>query len=220
MDETTRREIKIIELLKNKASAITENGRHPTNHQDGSDTKHPRERVSDVRTAVMDGANDTHMYDDGRSGGQLVTADFSKQLDPSYLPRVLPSASHHSNSPHSPVIQTQSPSFPPANPHISRSPHLYSHQSRGSISSALDGSSPSTEEESAQRLLDNWIHSANTVDGHFDTGSNGMWNPMMTLDGTNIPSAFGPAVENTAPMDGSDWRYWETLVEHIRSAGI
>jgi len=91
----------------------------------------------------------------------------------------------------------------------------------GSLGSPAGTSSPSGEEESsAQSLLDNWC---NTFAGGPVEGQTGI--PALSWGGADFSGWVGstaPSVGTETSLfnagDGSDWNYWETLVNQIKGA--
>jgi hypothetical protein len=207
VDETTRRELKTIEFLKNKASQVESRGEvlgrtHPSAMavdptSNGNGTEHPAHLLL----------------------GLQQSASLSSPSRPPFPPLVSHDALSTSNStPHT------SPSLAYSHAaHVAHSPtfHRLQQSSPGDYAQSPIGSgSPSADDESAaQSLLDHWC---NTV-------SNGP-----PIDGTTEAMSWGgpggadfsgwvgvaPSMPGTDPrlltgLDGSDWNYWEALVNQI-----
>ncbi|EIM88461.1 uncharacterized protein STEHIDRAFT_95677 [Stereum hirsutum FP-91666 SS1] len=198
MDETTRRELKIIEFLKMKASqAEEEAGTNGIPHENGSK---------------------------GPLGFSIGS--------PSY-----PSL-HVNTSTVSPRMAADVTS-PKAATFYQQQPAIQRIQQQSAPSEGHETSksgSPSMDDESgaAQNLLDAWYNSVSSgaVSGGPGVGGSGVdgvtglvglpWGGQgfgnSDLTGWFGPTATAPGVDPTAmPMlDGSDWNYWENLVNEIR----
>jgi hypothetical protein len=202
LDDTTRRELKIIEFLKAKVR--------------GNTGSHPQE--SHVRTPTME----AHLL--------LGLQHGSSRPGPSRQPS---SASMHGTGrPAYPTASSTSPSMGPTPGNGSPSPPLgyaampppsvptfgtpYAMPNMDPFSGLSPTSgSPSVDEESAaQSLLDHWCNTVNgaidglNTPGMSDAPSNIGWMPP-----TPAPNFVG---EQSYELDGSDWNYWEALVNQIR----
>ncbi|KAH7914171.1 fungal-specific transcription factor domain-containing protein [Hygrophoropsis aurantiaca] len=194
MDETTRRELKTIEFLKSRASQMAESM--------------PQSRNSvPIIDPQLAAASDT------RTQGPISS---SRQSYASLLATTSPVSASN-------VSPQVSPSMPfMMSPTFAQSPtiHRLQHPAEGSGSSA-GTNSPSGEEESAQSLLDHWCNTfsgGNVVDGPTSMPALSWGGP----GGADYPGWVGspaPAmgIDSTIGLDGSDWNYWETLVNQIKS---
>jgi len=204
LDETTRREVKIIEFLKNKSSQqSTPEQPSPSRANDGvRDKPHPDAQL-------------------------LLGLHRSSPRNPSLAPRI----------PNSPLSQMTaavpiSPLYPTPGEFPRTTPNSLSavQQLQQAESGSQSGSgSPSNEDEStAQTLLDQWCNvfsGGPTIDGT-TTGPALPWaTPGISdltgwLHGGTSPSLMGVDPNPIPDVDGSDWSYWESLVNQIRSGPV
>ena len=200
MDETTRRELKTIEFLKTKASQVD-------NQSSGSSRQ---SRTIDRDSNTTDTERQAYLP---LSPHQSMPASSPSKPLPSLLsiPEQLspsPSLSYAKSS-----HLTQSPTF-----------QRLQQSSQGDHASSPSGSgSPNAEDEpSAQSLLDHWCNTVSNAP--IDAATGGMiWGGPGGAD-------FAGWVGNTKPiagadrldprlvtgLDGSDWTYWEALVNQIQ----
>lgn len=200
MDDITRREIKIIEFLKNKSSQSAGTPGSP----------------ADQKMSV--------------DGGGFRSNAAQRAMVPRPPPPAVPPAFSTSSSFASVAsvpLSSPGPSFAP----LSRPSPIQAvrqlQQSEMSTHSGSGSGSPQGEDETAQSLLDQWcnIFSGGPAvdDQPGGTGlpwaTPGLGDPNGWL-GTN--QVTSPLVGNeTLPnVDGSDWSYWETLVNQIRSGTV
>ncbi|KXN89634.1 hypothetical protein AN958_05501 [Leucoagaricus sp. SymC.cos] len=114
----------------------------------------------------------------------------------------------------------QSPSLPTPN-HVAQSPTFQRLQTHDYANSPTNSSSPHGDDEStAQSLLDHWVNTVSNAPIDASTGG-------MSWDGTGgeFPAWLGSTNTTAAPdirlltgLDGSDWNYWENLVNQIQRA--
>jgi hypothetical protein len=113
-----------------------------------------------------------------------------------------------------------SPSLPTPS-HVTQSPTFQRLQSHEYAGSPTTSNSPHGDDEStAQSLLDHWCNTVSNAPIDVSTGA-------MSWDGTGgeFPPWLGSTNTTVAPdlrlltgLDGSDWNYWETLVNQIQRA--
>ncbi|TFK89818.1 hypothetical protein K466DRAFT_544538 [Polyporus arcularius HHB13444] len=201
MDDITRREIKIIEFLKNKHSQSA-----------GSP-----EGLGDQQMTV-----DSPGYAPAASGSRLIAP---RPPHASHIPNLQNGSSFASvasvplSSPRQTFAQFSHPS-----------PVQQVRQLQQAESASQSGSgtgSPQGEDETAQSLLDQWC---NIFSGGpaVDDQPGGTGLPWATPGLADLNGWLG-AGQTTSPVmgtdalpsvDGSDWSYWETLVNQIRSGPI
>ncbi|KAL4081906.1 fungal-specific transcription factor domain-containing protein [Scleroderma yunnanense] len=198
MDETTRRELKIIEFLKSRALQLAEST--PETADSGSPPTIDPQLASSLmlsKTSVVQPAYPSPLTATAGTGA-------SPQL----------SSSHP--YPGSPFAQS---------PAIQRLQQ--SGTSDGTLGSPAGSGSPSGEDEStAQSLLDHWCSTFN--DGAMDgpTGMPALsWGGPGGADFTGWVGVGANATGATDPslipsINGSDWMYWETLVSQIKAGPI
>lgn len=193
MDETTRRELKTIEFLRSKAPQAENRGQQSTiavDHQPSTNGEHQAHLLLGLQQAVTS------------------------------PPRPFPSLLNISTS----DPQMQSPPLPYANAgHINQSPTFQRlQQAQSEYANSPTGSgSPNTEEESAaQSLLDHWCNTVSNAP--IDATTGGMvWGGPGSADFSGWAGAAATQpVGITDPrllngLDGSDWSYWEALVNQI-----
>ena len=208
MDETTRRELKTIEFLKSKASQV-EGTRDGSNQSQGT-------------AATPDSHESGHPVDAQLLLGlQQSNPQTSSTLPPAHLTF---SSLIMDNSPSRTTSSSHtSPPLPYAanivqSPTIQRLQH--DAQGEGYANSPIGSGSPNTDDESAaQSLLDYWCNTVSTTDGF--TGATGLSWGGTSNDfsgfGSPNPPLIGTEPSLTNGLDGSDWTYWETLVNQIRA---
>ena len=189
MDETTRRELKTIEFLRNKASQVE------------SQVQQPRGNGS------LDVSSDAHLLLGLHQGVQSTPPS---RPFPSLFN--LSTADLHSRSPPIPYVGplSQSPTF-----------HRLQHVSQGEhMTSPTASASPSADEESAaQSLLDHWCDTINNAPPDAAMASLVWGGP----GGADFPGWVGSTQPTPSPdprllngPEGSDWNYWEALVNQIQ----
>ncbi|KII95134.1 hypothetical protein PLICRDRAFT_33967 [Plicaturopsis crispa FD-325 SS-3] len=213
MDETTRRELKTIEFLKNRAEDVRKTHDTPSPNIDHALVGNG----PPVDAQLLLGLQQSTRMSNGH--GPLRTSFPSLTLGKS--------ASGSGTSPHS------SPSLPyGTTSHIALSPSVQRLQHSGlgeSFSQSPSGSgSPTADDESAaQSLLDHWCNtvSSGPLDGTSTSAGSSWGNPIAGSDfsgwgasasGTLLPG--DPHLLNG--IDGSDWNYWETLVNQIKGGPV
>lgn len=192
MDAVTRRELKVIEFLKNKSSQSAGSPDMPLEQRMAVDLSPPNamRTASDSRAAKV----------------PLPLFDSSF---PSVATVPLP-------SPQRAFAQLARPSP------IQQVRQL---QQAGDSSSQSGTGSPQGEDETAQTLLDQWcnIFSGGPAVDDQPGGTGLPWatpglvdlNGWLGSNATMTSSVVGDGA-TTSAVDGSDWSYWETLVEQIR----
>ncbi|KAF8974514.1 fungal-specific transcription factor domain-containing protein [Flammula alnicola] len=190
MDETTRRELKTIEFLKSKASQVEIHGvqaRRSSKLQDQSLNNRPEQQAQLLLSLQ-----------------QPVTSPSAKAYSP-----------FSNSSPRSPPLARPGTASLVQSPTIQRLQHTA--QSDQLHSPTTSGSPHADEESPAQSLLDTWCHTVSNapldMTGATSWGGSG---------GTEISGWAGitQSVTNPDPrllsgLDGSDYAYWEALVNQI-----
>ncbi|KAF9453082.1 hypothetical protein P691DRAFT_802459 [Macrolepiota fuliginosa MF-IS2] len=187
MDETTRRELKTIEFLKTKASQV--------------------ESLAEARrSALADPSKPEHQ-------AQLLLGLQKPVSSTKNYPSLLNIGMKD--------LTPQSPSLPvlSSSQHVTQSPTFQRLQSQDYANSPTTSSSPHADDEStAQSLLDHWCNTVSNAPVDSSTGG-------MPWGGTGgeFPAWLGSSNTTVAPdvrllagLDGSDWNYWETLVNQIQ----
>ncbi|KAI6047137.1 fungal-specific transcription factor domain-containing protein [Pisolithus marmoratus] len=201
MDETTRRELRIIEFLKNRAVQLAES-------------------TSEAASAGSPSAIDPQLTSSGLMVSNTRTAVAPPSVQPAF-PTLLATATTGSTA--SPQL---SAALPYPNSPFAQSPAIqrlqYSNSTDGTLSSPAGSGSPSGEDESAaQSLLDHWCNTFNegTVDGTMGMPALSWGGP----GGADFTGWVGPAATDAnlvLNVNGSDWTYWETLVSQIKADPI
>ncbi|KAI0921138.1 hypothetical protein AcV5_001168 [Taiwanofungus camphoratus] len=210
LDETTRREVKIVQFLKNRSSQMA-----------GATGEQPM-AVDGVSTPKMLQAATQSLRGLGKSPPLLHAG-----IPAGYVSRMA-SGSSLANGP---SLSTGSPlsTMPSASlATMANSTHASTvQQLQHAESSSQSGKgSPSADDEStAQSLLDQWCNifsGGPSVDD--STGATGLpWGTPGLADlsgwlGTSTPPLIGN--EQLPGLDGSDWSYWESLVNQIRRSPV
>jgi hypothetical protein len=197
MDETTRRELKTIEFLKTKASQV--------------DSQNDNSRQSPLVDRDRITTSAEHQPYQPIGPQQILPASSPTKPLPSHLtiPEQLSPRSSFS------YVKTG---------HLVQSPTFQRLQqgSQGDYASSPSGSgSPNAEDESsAQSLLDHWCNTVSNAP--IDAASGGMiWGGPGGADfagwvGNTKPMGGADSRLPVTGMDGSDWNYWEALVNQIQ----
>ena len=212
MDETTRRELKIIEFLKIKASQVQEGSVHGSAPPDNSSTPSSSGPATDAQLLL---------------GIQRPSSrtPYSFALSPpkihSPLSLAMPTIRQASAETASPLTNNVLPT--PALQRVQQQ----SDQSDGQNTSKSGSPNADDELSTAQSLLDHWlgfssgaVNSDPSVDG--SAGLAGLpWGGFGSADLSGWFGSTSPVVGNEPnpsmpSLDGLDWSYWETLVNEIR----
>lgn len=202
MDETTRRELKTIEFLKNRASQVAEStSSHGMDRTNSPTIGHSSGEQHSTIISMSNPRPTVHP-----SARKAFTMDTTS---PTNLSPKLPSPAY-----------AISPHYPPS-PAVQRLQHTG--PSDGTLSSPAGTGSPSGDDESdAQSLLDHWCSTfsgGSTVDATAGMPALSWGGP----GGAEFSGWMGPSsvVAGEPPLmtgfDGSDWHYWETLVNQIKT---
>jgi hypothetical protein len=206
MDETTRRELKTIEFLKNKSSQM-------------EDTR------SGTFEPVPSYAESTPDHTEQPAEAQLLLGlQRSESRTPNKLS--LPSRPSGPQTKRPSPLSSPPTSFATASQHIP-SPAIQRLQQTTNVdghthSPAGSGSPGADDESAAQSLLDHWCNTVSngpTLDGAMAvTGMS--WGGSGGSDFPMWAGATPPVLMNDSPLltglDGSDWNYWEALVNQIQ----
>jgi len=186
LDETTRRELKTIEFLKQKASEMA-----------GEDLTKSRELSKKQQQAQL-----------------LLNLQSPRSMAKGYQ--------ELSGGAMDPLLDT-----PPYNQsalnHLNLSPTFQRlHSTEFAVGSPTASASPHADEESpAQSLLDHWVNTVSNT--HLDINTGAMtWGdpPQAEFPGWSTATA-GTSTDPRSMnglVDGSDWSYWEALVNQIQRA--
>ncbi|RPD67176.1 hypothetical protein L226DRAFT_549800 [Lentinus tigrinus ALCF2SS1-7] len=194
MDDITRREIKIIEFLKNKSSQSVGSPDSSADHKMAVDPTGYVPPASSSRAIAPRPPHASHIPNLGSSFASVASVPLSS-----------PSQTFTQLSRPSPVQQVR--------------------QLQQAETSSNSGSgSPQGEDETAQSLLDQWcnIFSGGPAVDDQPGGTGLPWATPGLADingwlgtGQTASPVLGP--DALPSVDGSDWSYWETLVNQIRS---
>ncbi|KAH9951597.1 hypothetical protein B0H21DRAFT_684345 [Amylocystis lapponica] len=197
MDDTTRREIRIIQFLKSRSSQMSG-------------------KIEDSGERKMD--IDALMSKKSNSDPSLLMHR-PPVLQPSIRPSHLSESSFPTPSMSSVSASSSMSVLQSAFTHMSPVQQLQNEESPSG-----SGSPSGDDESAAQSLLDQWCNIFSGGPPVDDvTGATGL--PWGTPGLTDVSGWLGPAT--TSPLlgseplpgvDGSDWSYWETLVNQIRSS--
>ncbi|KAG2367328.1 fungal-specific transcription factor domain-containing protein [Suillus spraguei] len=205
MDETTRRELKTIEFLKSRASQMAESASHGV---DGASTP----------TSVHTGEQHSTIFSMPTSRSTLPPSTRQAFTMGTASPKTL-----------SPTMSMSSPAVYALSPSYTHSPAMQRLQHNGSNDSthgspAGSGSPNGEEESTAQSLLDHWCSTFSG--GPVVDATAGM--PAAALSwggpgGVEFSGWIGPNNNSMTgdpglmEVDGSDWSYWEALVNQIKA---
>jgi hypothetical protein len=185
IDETTRREMKTIEFLKTKA-------------------------LQRAKEASVNGGENGMTPD---NPAQLLLHLHQRDSMPSPFPSLfaLPPAQPTPTSPNAPFNGSHSKGKSPTFHRLQTSQDL--------TGSPANSASPSTEEDlTAQSLLDHWCNTVSNAP--MDAVNASMaWGGPGGADFSGWvgapPSMGGPEPDILSRLDGTEWNYWETLVNQI-----
>ena len=199
-DNTTKRELKIIQFLKSKAQLIAKGSPRP----------------DDLQVPLT--SSPQAMHDRPHNEAQLLLQLASPRGFPMNTPQV--TGPQFSNG-------AVSPTSHPTPPYSATHPAVHNIQRSDSQSQSGAGS-PSHEDETAQSLLDQWCDvftGAPTVEGMsggqampWATPGVGEWTGVMSSGPSPVVGTAGHPVPSDS--DGLDWNYWESLINQIRSGPV
>ncbi|KAF8341422.1 fungal-specific transcription factor domain-containing protein [Cantharellus anzutake] len=243
-DETTIRELKIIELLKNKSLSVAAGGpiQSPVPRKatplpsekgatsgSGSWPTAPQTPTSVATSTTVghDGPPEASiLLELGQPRQSLTNSPDTRTMamTPASLAQAASATSPRSSWPPRPTTAVRISSQTEASFRYTTAPDI-------------SNGSPLDEEESAQRLLDHWVNNAQVDSvggGSFGIGSFDVsnilpsaWSTTRDIDGDG---SLGPFSQSDS-LDASgaspsgigdahaDYSYWENLVEHIRASG-
>lgn len=198
MDETTRRELKTIEFLKTKASLVQQ-----------AEKPHQSTLIDSREAGNLSGTEQQ---------AQLLL-DLQQSVPASSHTRIVPSLSSLSTAerPRSPSVSytgymQHSPTFQRLQ-HAPHGDHINS--PTGSGSSNTEG-----DESAAQSLLDHWCDTVSNAPVDASTGGISWGGPggadFSGWVGTTMQMVPGTDSRLVGGLDGSDWNYWEALVNQIQ----
>lgn len=203
-DNTTRRELKIIQFLKSKAQLIAK----------GSP------RLDDAQAAPLTSSPQA-MHERPHNDAQLLLQLSSPRGFPMNTPQV--TGPQFTNG-----TTVSPPSHNPTPPYSATHPAVHNIQRSDSQSQSGAGSPIHEDETAAQSLLDQWCNvftGAPTVEGMaggqsmpWSTPGVGDWAGVMSSGPSPVVSAAGAPVPSDS--DGLDWNYWESLINQIRSGPV
>lgn len=187
LDETTRRELKTIEFLKQKASEMA------GEHANASRGLTKKEQQAQLLLNLQSPKSMNKAYHDLATGGV-----------PDQLLNTPPFNSTTMNQ------LNLSPTFQ----------RLHTADFAGSP--ATSGSPHADEESPAQSLLDHWVNTVSNTHLDINTGAMSWGEPSQTeFPGWSTAVQSGPSSDLRSMnglVDGSDWSYWEALVNQIQRA--
>ena len=224
VDETTRREVKIIEFLRNKAlQAETKNGIRPSTDLASPLTTDFKDAQANANLLLSLQQSHKPHIGPARNSSDKTTSLLQRisATDPSTPTSLLGGAgpSIGSSMPQSPTfqrVQAQS-----TNPSARHSP--------------IGSGSPGADEDlSAQHMLDHWCNTVtNPVPLPIDAFANGsssltsgQWGTFSTgvtgnvADWLNTPYLLNSDSGMANGLEGADYNYWESLVNTIRGGPI
>ena len=189
MDVTTQRELKTIEFLKSKASQVEKLvGDQP-------------KRLSQIREHTANGRPEQQ--------AQLLLSLHKPVTSSPTSTQTYPSLTS---------LSTEGP--PPLKPVLSHSPTMQRLQHTAQADFAQSPTTSGSPDESAQLLLDNWCHAVSNATVDTTTDSLSLGGPVgteisgwagITYSATNTEARQNPF----SGLDGSDYSYWEALVNQI-----
>lgn len=202
VDETTRREVNIIQFLKSRSTQMAEAAAHAAQqHGESSSSVNKKPNMTlNLREYLQKPV--VH------PAGPTVTG-----------PSLATSISHHAMGTH-PLAN------PPYMP-LGQAPAIPVHLQPAENGSGSGTGSPPGEtdsESTAQTLLDQWcnIFSGGPTDDSTGTTTRLPWGtPGLTdLSAWPLPATPNMGAEPLPGLDGSDWSYWESLVNQIKSSPV
>ncbi|KAL6309700.1 hypothetical protein BKA93DRAFT_722963 [Sparassis latifolia] len=199
-DEITRREVKIIRFLKSRSSQMAGNA-------DDS-----REHIMTVDSPLMSGKHEVEAHPLLGHPSRTVGVTSNFMPTPTYNGESSTSAIRSST-----LARSHNPNYA----HLSHVQQLQHEENAHSASGSPSGDDDST----AQSLLDQWCNvfsGGPAVDDSMGTAGLPWGTPGLADLSGWLGSAASPLLGNEPlpGVDGSDWSYWETLVNQIRSSPV
>lgn len=202
VDETTRREVNIIQFLKSRSTQMAEAAAHAAQQHGESPSSVNKKPNMTLNLREYLQKPIVHPAAPAVAGPSLSTSASSHQIGPHPL----------ANPPYMPLVQA--PALPV---HIQ-------HAENGSGSGTGSPPGDMDSESTAQTLLDQWcnIFSGGPTDDSTGTTARLPWGtPGLTdLSAWPLPSTPNMGTEPLPGLDGSDWSYWESLVNQIKSSPV
>lgn len=223
LDDTTRRELKIVQFLKSKAlQAETTNKNGPKVAVDAS----PTSSVDNLDAASANILLSLQRSQNAHLHHHRSASEGTSPGGPMHGP--YPTLASSNNMQSLSTSSTPAPFIGPM-PAFARLPH---HKDPARHSPSGTGSPRSADEDmAAQNMLDHWCNAVTNpppllLDG-FGNGnslSSGQWGTFSTGVGDmsswlNTPYLLGNDAALTNGVEGADYSYWESLVNTIRSNG-
>ena len=202
VDETTRREVNIIQFLKNRSIQMAEAAAHAAQQHGESPSSVNKKPNMTLNLREYLQKPTVHPAVPAVSGPSLSAAASPHPMGPHPL----------ANPPYMPP--GQAPAIPV---------HLQ-HVDSGSQSGTGSPPGDMDSESTAQTLLDQWcnIFSGGPTDDSTGTTARLPWGtPGLTdLSAWPLPTTPNLGAEPLPGLDGSDWSYWESLVNQIKSSPV
>jgi hypothetical protein len=205
LDDTTRRELKIVEFLKAKASQAGNRVHHGRKMSVDASSSHPSEQSMDAQANLLLSLQQSR----GLGPGPRQNGDITLQR-PQFV------------NGHYGMDGTAL-----ANGHIPQSPTLQRVQNdmiAASRNSPAGSGSPGAEDDPAQSLLDHWVNTVNNPPPLMDGFMNGAWGAFATGSADASQWLNTPYLMNDASMTNgvevADCSFWETLVNQIRGGPV
>ncbi|OBZ70157.1 hypothetical protein A0H81_10014 [Grifola frondosa] len=206
MDDITRREIKILEFLKSRSQSAAGSGENLADHKMAVDSPSVAKKPHTDAQLLLG----LH-----KSPGPLGVSP-SLLSGPSFANSNVMAPMASSSSAHQKPAYTQHPSYPSP---VQQLQHAESSSQSGT------GSPSGDDDSTAQSLLDQWCNIFSGGPAVDDTtGATGLpWGTPGLADLSGWLGASASPLLGNEPLpgvDGSDWSYWETLVNQIRSGPV
>lgn len=203
IDDTTSRELKIVEFLKAKASQAGTRAHHGRKSSVDAGSSHPSEQSMDAQANLLLSLQQSRGMAGSRPNGDL-SLQRPQYINGHYGMDGVPLTNGH---------------LPPQSPTLQRV--VQNDLMAISRNSPAGSGSPGAEDDSAQSLLDHWVNTVNNPPPVVDGFMNGAWGAFATgsADASqwlNTPYLMGDGSMTTTGVEVADCSFWETLVNQIR----
>lgn len=208
LDDTTSRELKIVEFLKSKASQAGTRAYNGRKMSVDCGSSHPSEQSLDAQANLLLSLQQSRGLNGHRQNGDLS------------LQRSQYAANGHFGIDGAHLTNGH---LPPQSPTFQRVQNDMIGISR--TSPAGSGSPGADDDSSAQSLLDHWVNTVNNPPPLMDGFMNGAWGAFATgsadaSNWLNTPYLLNDAAMTTTGVEVADCSFWENLVNQIRGGSI
>ncbi|KAI5124904.1 hypothetical protein M0805_007332 [Coniferiporia weirii] len=231
LDDTTRREIKIVEFLKNKALQAENVHRAPADASPGSTPDRALDAQANANLLLsLQQSRNAHLQH-ARSASESATSPRARAAFPPLAAKGVATAA---STPGSLLGSTNAGAAG-----LPQSPTFQRIQAQSAVASTrhspVGSGSPSADEDmSAQNMLDHWCNAVtnppplllDSLANNSSSLSSGQWGTFSTgvtggvADWLNTPYLLNSDSGMSNGLEGADYNYWESLVNTIRGGPV